>query len=116
MKQFPKILLLAIILCSAQAEESENDLEDCSRHALIGTLTVGMVLYYLTLPLFWLLSSSFSLILGPFYAPISSIFGFIFPFASYVYLVGLLVPNEEIIMQVRSAATKIFTSQEVSFE
>ena len=116
MKLFTNFLLMAITLYFVQAEESEK-YQDCSLEStLVGTLTVGIVLYYVTLPIFWVIGSTASFILGPFYAPISSIFGIIFPFASYVYLVGLLVPNEEIAQQMRSAASKIFSIQDISLE
>ena len=82
-KQFFQMFLLAIIfLLISHVQAAENmeektteDIKDCAETALTGLLTVGISLYYITLPVRWFLESIVSTILGSWYPPLDTLIG-----------------------------------------
>ena len=121
-------LLLAIFLIShVQGTESNKteektaiqsvEEEDCPtiEGTLVGLLTVGIILYYMTLPVFWGLGWIFGGILGPLYPYLEGIFEFLAPGLGYMYLVGLIVPKEEILPKINTAMERTFAPQVVEY-
>ena len=81
-KHFSEMFLLVIIfLLISHVQAAENKMEkitedeNCTETALTGLLTIGISLYYASLPVRWILESIFSSIFGSLYPYLDGLIG-----------------------------------------
>ena len=84
-KHFSEMFLLVIIfLLISHVQAAENKMEkitedeNCTETALTGLLTIGISLYYASLPVRWILESIFSSIFGSLYPYLDGLIGNVF--------------------------------------